>query len=78
MVPPPPEYAGVCIDVARRLFTKPKHEGFFSRLWQRRSENAVCSTVQMEFAGNAWLWDAVCWSSGERAGVELFLIRQFI
>jgi len=78
MVPPPAEYAGVCIDVARTLFTQPRRSGFLSRLRQQRSENTVCSAMRVEFAGWASLWDAVCWSSGERAGVDLFLIRPFM
>ncbi len=74
MVPPPHEYADVCMEVARTLFTQPRRSGLFSRLWQHRLENTVSSTVRIEWDGWTSFWDAVCWSSGERAGVELYLI----
>ena len=33
-----------------------------------------CGTVEFDVGGNMLLWDAVVWSSGERAGVELFRV----
>ncbi|MFO0822236.1 MAG: hypothetical protein U0792_03820 [Gemmataceae bacterium] len=73
MVPPPAKLAQACFEVARLMFMPPDQQQF----WERSAEHAACSAVRMEFEGWASLWDAVCWSSGERVGVDLFLVAQF-
>ena len=74
LVPPPDGYAAAIIETARSLFTAPPTEGLLSRLIGHEPERAVCSTFSFEAWDMAVLWDAVCWSNGERAGVELYRV----
>lgn len=66
LVPPACEFAGRIIEVARELFTP-------AGGWFRRSGPA-CAAVELDVWGNRYVWDAVVWSSGPRAGVELFRV----
>lgn len=72
MVPPPFELAGRMIDTARAIFIPAAPGGG----WFRRSgpPGPACAAVELDLWGNRYLWDAVIWSSGPRAGVELFRI----
>jgi hypothetical protein len=68
-VPPPPQHANLMIEVARQLFTPPPT--LIERVFGRGG--AACGTFTA-IAGEAVVWDAVCWSSGERGGVELYRV----
>ena len=72
--PLPDEHAEAIIETARSLFTAPPTESLISRLIGQVPERAMCSTFSFEVCGWAVLWDAVCWSNGERAGVELYRV----
>ncbi|QJW95130.1 hypothetical protein [Frigoriglobus tundricola] len=74
LVPPPDEHAAAIIETARSVFTAPPAVGLLSRFVGRAPERAVCSTFSFEAWDRAVLWDVVCWSNGERAGVELFRV----
>jgi hypothetical protein len=74
MVPPPTEYTGEIIGAARALFTAPRRSGLFSRLAGRSADQPACAPVSLDVYGVPIVWDVVCWSSGERSGVELFRI----
>ena len=72
--PPPAELSGAVIAAARSVFTPAARGGLLARLgWRRRAEPA-CSSVELDVWGNVLVWDAIVWSSGERAGVELFRV----
>jgi formylglycine-generating enzyme required for sulfatase activity len=72
--PPPAELSGAVIAAARSLFAPAARGGLLARLgWCRRAEPA-CSSVELDVWGNVLVWDAIVWSSGERAGVELFRV----
>ncbi len=71
---PPDEHAAAVIEGARSLFTAPPTRGLLSRFVRRAPESAVCSSFTLEVGGWSVLWDAVFWSNGERAGVELIRV----
>lgn len=67
MLAPGFEWSGRMIEVARELFT-PAGGGWFRR------PGPACAAVELDVWGNRYVWDAVVWSSGPRAGVELFRV----
>jgi len=69
MVPPPVEYATGIVAEARAAFTRPV--GFFARLFGRGQ--AASGTLRL-IVGAPILWDVVCWTTGERFGVEFFRV----
>ena len=69
MVSPEPELAGPVLAAARDLFVRPAWGG-----WLRRRGGVQCGSVELEVVGNRFLWDAVAWSSGGRAGVDLYRV----
>jgi hypothetical protein len=73
-IPPPEVHAVTIIEGARSLFTAPPARGLLSLFVQRAPEPAVCSSFTFEVGGWSVVWDAVCWSNGERASVELIRV----
>jgi len=73
-IPPPEAHAAAIIEIARSLFTAPPARGLLSRFVGRTRDRAVCSSFTFEVGCWSVLWDVVCWSNGERAGVELFRV----
>ena len=78
MVPPPADLAEPMVAVARSLFTAADRGGLFPRLGLGGRSGPVCSTMELDVWGNVYFWDAVVWSSGPRAGVELFRIAPVV
>ena len=74
LVPPPAELSEAVVAVARSLFTEPVQGGLLARLCGRTVSGLSCGSVDFDVCGNVLVWDAVVWSSGERAGVELFRV----
>jgi hypothetical protein len=79
--PPPDELSEAVVTMARSLFTEPvqggllaRLGGLLARLGGRTVSGLSCGAVEFDVGGNMLLWDAVVWSSGERAGVELFRV----
>jgi hypothetical protein len=65
MNPPPAEFADRILEAARELFTEP--------VGPRRDQSA-CSSFVFDSWGLSVEWDVVCWSNGERSGVEFFRV----
>jgi hypothetical protein len=74
LVPPPDELSEAVVAVARSLFTEPVQGGLLARLNGRTVSGLSCGPVEFDVGGNVLVWDAVVWSSGGRAGVELFRV----
>jgi|GEM_PF-3705878 len=71
LVPPLTEYADTIVDTARSMFIAP---GFLSWLPGRALKRTACRTLSLDVGGCAIVWDVVCWSSGERRGIEFFRV----
>jgi hypothetical protein len=71
----PPHLFGPMIARARALFTPPGGRRWLGRMFGAPS----CGVVELDVDGSCppFVWDVVVWSSGERAGVELFLTSPF-
>ncbi len=69
LVPPASEDTAEIVAAARALFTTPP--GFLARLFG--CGRVSCGTVTLD-ANGPTVWDVVCWSSGERSGVEFFRV----
>ncbi|VTR92004.1 unnamed protein product [Gemmata massiliana] len=74
-IPPPPGYATALLAVARALFAPPRRR--FALFNRRKPDVTTASTVTIDLGGNSIVWDAVCWSVGVRAGVELYRTEPF-
>jgi hypothetical protein len=70
---PPPEWAGPIVAAARSLVTPAGH-GLRARLTRWTGGGIVTGTLAFAVAGWLYEWDVVCWSSGERVGVEFFRV----
>lgn len=68
LIPPPAEAAPGILAAARALFAPPTWFG------RQRLEVTTCGSFEFDAYDSLTTWDAVVWSSGERAGVELYRV----
>ena len=74
LVPPPAALGAALFDFARTRFAGAGRGGLLERLGRRGGPRADSAAVAFELAGHLLLWDAVAWSTGERAGVDLYRV----